>query len=213
MTAPHITQTPAAPTDPAAPAAPEIALTPAVVDPATPVAPAAPIAVTPAVMPPSIPVTPTPPAPVAAPAVEDDDEDEDDEDDEPLDSRSRRNMRRLRSENKNLRRRANDSDTYLQRAEAAELQLLCVQHGITDPADIAIVQSAGTPEARQASAERLGAHLKAATPAAPVAPVVTPPPTNRPIETLTPGASPEPPAAVDDSYPAAWTPTHVRKIN
>ncbi|SKU72003.1 Uncharacterised protein [Mycobacteroides abscessus subsp. massiliense] len=211
MTAPHITQTPAAPAEPAAPAAPEATQTPAVVEPAAPAAPAAPVAVTPAVMPPSIPVAPAAPAPVAAPAVEDDDDD--DEDDEQLDSRSRRNMRRLRNENKNLRTRAKDSDTYLQRAETAELQLLCLTHGITDPADIAIVQSAATPEARKASAERLGAHLKAAAPAAPVAPVVTPPPTNRPIETLTPGASPEPPAAVDNSYPASWTPSHMRKTN
>ncbi|OHU71382.1 hypothetical protein BKG86_17160 [Mycobacteroides chelonae] len=208
MTAPHITQTPAAPTDPAAPAAPEVVQTPAVVEPATPAAPAAPVAITPAVMPPSIPAAPAAPTPAV-----DDDEDDDDEDDEQLDSRSRRNMRRLRSENKNLRTRAKDSDTYLQRAETAELQLLCLTHGITDPADIAIVQSAGTPEARKASAERLGAHLKAAAPAAPVAPVVTPPPTNRPIETLTPGASPEPPAAVDNSYPASWTPSHMRKTN
>ncbi|MFA4083673.1 hypothetical protein ONA92_18415 [Mycobacteroides salmoniphilum] len=205
--APQVVLTPAvAPTEP--PAAPPITQTPGVVDPA---APAAPVAVTPAVMPPSIPVPPAAPAPVATPVV-DDDEDDDEEDDQ-LDSRSRRNMRRLRNENKNLRTRARDSEAHLERAEAAELQLLCLTHGITDPADIAIVQSAGTPEARQASAVRLGAHLQAATPAEPVAPVVTAPPSNRPIETLTPGASPEPPAAVDDSYPAAWAPTHVRKTH
>ncbi|MGH3954170.1 MAG: hypothetical protein ACRDTI_09070 [Mycobacterium sp.] len=203
--APQVVLTPAvAPSEP--PAAPPITQTPGVV--VDPAAPAAPVAVTPAVMPPSIPAAP---APVATPVVDDDEDD--DEDDDQLDSRSRRNMRRLRSENKTLRTRAKDSDAHLERAEAAELQLLCLTHGITDPADIAIVQSAGTPEARQASAVRLGAHLKAATPAEPVAPVVTPPPTNRPIETLTPGASPEPPAAVDDSYPAAWAPTHVRKSN
>lgn len=191
----------AAPTEP--PAAQPITLTPAVVEPA-PVAPV----VTPAVMPPSIPApaVPSAPAPIA-------DDDDDDEGDEQLDSRSRRNMRRLRNENKNLRTRAKDSEAFQQRAEAAELQLLCLTHGITDPADIAIVQAAGTPEARQASAERLGAHLKAAAPVEPVAPVVTPPPSDRPIESLTPGASPAPPAPSDDSYPAAWAPSHVRKSN
>jgi hypothetical protein len=36
------------------------------------------------------------------------------------------------------------------------------------------------------------------------------PPSNRPVEGLRPGASPEPPNPADDSYPAAWTPSHVR---
>lgn len=34
----------------------------------------------------------------------------------------------------------------------------------------------------------------------------TPPPTNRPIEGLRPGASPPPPAAPDNAYPESWRP-------
>lgn len=36
------------------------------------------------------------------------------------------------------------------------------------------------------------------------------PPSDRPVEGLRPGASPEPPKQADDSYPAAWTPSHIR---
>jgi hypothetical protein len=36
------------------------------------------------------------------------------------------------------------------------------------------------------------------------------PPTDRPVEGLRPGASPEPPRPADDSYPAAWIPNSVR---
>lgn len=36
------------------------------------------------------------------------------------------------------------------------------------------------------------------------------PPSDRPVEGLRPGASPEPPKPADDSYPAAWTPSYVR---
>lgn len=36
------------------------------------------------------------------------------------------------------------------------------------------------------------------------------PPTDRPVEGLRPGASPEPPRPADDSYPAAWVPNTVR---
>jgi hypothetical protein len=36
------------------------------------------------------------------------------------------------------------------------------------------------------------------------------PPSDRPVEGLRPGASPEPPKPADDSYPAAWTPNHIR---
>lgn len=36
------------------------------------------------------------------------------------------------------------------------------------------------------------------------------PPSDRPVEGLRPGASPEPPKQADDSYPASWTPSHIR---
>lgn len=38
----------------------------------------------------------------------------------------------------------------------------------------------------------------------------TPPPTDRPVEGLRPGASPEPPKPADDSYPEMWKPSHIR---
>jgi hypothetical protein len=37
-----------------------------------------------------------------------------------------------------------------------------------------------------------------------------PPPSNRPVEGLRPGASPEAPKPADDSYPAAWAPPDLR---
>jgi hypothetical protein len=37
----------------------------------------------------------------------------------------------------------------------------------------------------------------------------SPPPSDRPVEGLRPGASPEPPKQADDSYPAAWTPSYL----
>jgi hypothetical protein len=43
---------------------------------------------------------------------------------------------------------------------------------------------------------------QAATPA--------PPPSDRPVEGLRPGASPEPPKPADDSYPESWKPNHIR---
>ena len=55
---------------------------------------------------------------------------------------------------------------------------------------------------------RLICTLRAQAAASVAAP--TPPPTDRPVEGLRPGASPEPPAAPDDTYPAAWAPTRVR---
>jgi hypothetical protein len=36
------------------------------------------------------------------------------------------------------------------------------------------------------------------------------PPSDRPVEGLRPGASPEPPKPADDSYPATWAPSYVR---
>lgn len=39
---------------------------------------------------------------------------------------------------------------------------------------------------------------------------ITAPPSDRPVEGLRPGASPEPPKPADDSYPESWKPNHVR---
>ncbi|MEZ5152117.1 hypothetical protein [Rhodococcus zopfii] len=60
-----------------------------------------------------------------------------------------------------------------------------------------------TPEAQEASAKLLGDLIaKANGNAAPAAPV--PPPSERPLEGLRPGATPAPPGQPDHSYPASW---------
>jgi hypothetical protein len=78
---------------------------------------------------------------------------------------------------------------------------LAVQHNIP-PDDIDLIGS-GTREEMEARAARLGA-LHAASTKTP------PPPSDRPVEGLRPGATPEPPKPADDTYPAAWAPNHVR---
>lgn len=78
---------------------------------------------------------------------------------------------------------------------------LAAMHNIP-PDDIDLIGS-GTREEMEARAARLGA-LHAANAKTP------PPPTNRPVEGLRPGASPEPPKPEDDAYPAAWSPNHMR---
>lgn len=56
----------------------------------------------------------------------------------------------------------------------------------------------GTREELEARAQRIAALGASARP-----------PTDRPVESLKPGASPESPAPADDSYPAAWRPNHL----
>src|ERR1700751_3105485 len=41
-------------------------------------------------------------------------------------------------------------------------------------------------------------------------PKAAPPPTDRPVEGLRPGATPEPAKPPDDSYPSEWTPSYLR---
>ena len=99
-----------------------------------------------------------------------------------------------------------------ERAQAAEQRELATQTGYTrlelavqysiPPDDIDLIGS-GTREEMDARAKRLAALNAAASKAAP-------PPTDRPVEGLRPGATPEPPKPADDSYPAAWTPSYLR---
>jgi dsDNA-specific endonuclease/ATPase MutS2 len=72
---------------------------------------------------------------------------------------------------------------------------LAVQFSIP-PDDIDLIGS-GTREEMEARAARLGA-LHASAEKKP------PPPSDRPVEGLRPGATPEPPQPVDNSYPANW---------
>lgn len=72
---------------------------------------------------------------------------------------------------------------------------LAVQFNIP-PDDIDLIGS-GSREEMEARAARLGA-LHASAEKKP------PPPSDRPVEGLRPGATPEPPQPVDHSYPANW---------
>lgn len=100
----------------------------------------------------------------------------------------------------------------LERAEAAEKRDrereenfnrldVAVKVGI-DPDNIDLI-GPGSREEMEQRALRVKAMQDAQ--AAPGAP-----PSDRPVEGLRPGASPEPPKPADDSYPAAWTPNHIR---
>ena len=79
---------------------------------------------------------------------------------------------------------------------------LAVQYQIP-PDDIDLIGS-GTREEMDARAQRLAALTAAAAKAAP-------PPTDRPVEGLRPGASPEPATEPDDSYPESWKPPYLRE--
>jgi hypothetical protein len=68
------------------------------------------------------------------------------------------------------------------------------------PENIEFIGS-GSREEMEARADRLVAMHQ---------PHSSAPPTDRPVEGLRPGASPEPPRPADDSYPAAWAPSYVR---
>ncbi|WP_228002147.1 hypothetical protein [Nocardia australiensis] len=73
-----------------------------------------------------------------------------------------------------------------------------IRHGIPEE-DMDLLGS-GTPEELDARGARIAALRQASVKE------TTPPPTDRPVESLRPGASPTPPPAVDNSYPAAWLP-------
>lgn len=103
----------------------------------------------------------------------------------------------------------------IERAEAAEKRdrereegftrlNLAVTHGI-DPDNIDLIGS-GSREDMEARALRVKSMQDAHN-----APATTAPPSNRPVEGLRPGASPEPPGPADDSYPESWKPNHVRE--
>ena len=139
-------------------------------------------------------------------------------------------MRKMRSENHELRTRLKAAEPLakqaqeaadakkdgeqkaIERAQAAEKREqetlegyarleLAVQYHI-EPEDIDLIGS-GTREEMDSRAQRIAAKNAAAMKAAP-------PPTDRPVEGLRPGASPEPPKPADDSYPTEWQPAWMR---
>jgi hypothetical protein len=76
-----------------------------------------------------------------------------------------------------------------------------VQYGI-QPDDIKLIGT-GSREEMEANAKRVAALTAAAA-------KVERPPTDRPVEGLRPGATPEPAKPPDDSYPVEWKPTWMR---
>jgi hypothetical protein len=99
-----------------------------------------------------------------------------------------------------------------ERAQAAEREKQTLEQGYTrlelavqykiPREDINLIGS-GTREEMEANAKRVAALTAAAA-------KVAPPPTDRPVEGLRPGATPEPAKPPDDSYPAGWTPKYLR---
>lgn len=96
-----------------------------------------------------------------------------------------------------------------ERAEAAEKRAadrdmldIAINYGI-EPDNIDLIGS-GSREEMAARASRVKAMQDANSHS------VTPPPTDRPVEGLRPGASPEPPKPADDSYPESWKPAYLR---
>ncbi|MGW4325444.1 MULTISPECIES: hypothetical protein [Nocardia] len=86
----------------------------------------------------------------------------------------------------------------------AELNVLraASKHGI--PEEDHDLLGSGTPEELDARAARLAARYpSSATP-------TPPPPSDRPVEGLRPGASPTPPPPADTAYPESWRPAPPR---
>lgn len=107
--------------------------------------------------------------------------------------------------NKTELQRATERATALEQQIAAsqqQIQLLgfAAKYGI--PEDDYDLLGSGTPEEMESRAVRIAHMREAATGQQP-----TTPPSNRPVESLRPGASPQPPVRADNSsYPEAWRP-------
>ena len=139
-------------------------------------------------------------------------------------------LKKLRSENHELRTKLRKSEPLARKAQEAEeatktevqkaldraqeainekteLQAgydrleLAVQYHLPRE-DIDLIGS-GSREEMESRAQRLAAKNAAAVKA-------ERPPTDRPVEGLRPGATPQPPQPADDSYPAEWQPTWMR---
>ncbi|MFD4457691.1 hypothetical protein [Nocardia sp. NPDC058480] len=132
-------------------------------------------------------------------------------------------IEKLRKENANWRTRLRDADPIIKAHEEAEeaakteLQRATERAAAVEKANNELIREVvaktygvpdedldflgtGSREEMEAKGERYAARF--ATTSIPT----PPPPSNRPVESLRPGASPTPPAPVDNSYPAAWAP-------
>jgi len=95
--------------------------------------------------------------------------------------------------------RATDRAAAVEKEKNALIrEVVAARYGVPDE-DLDFLGS-GTREEMEAKGERYAARFAATSIPTP------PPPSNRPVESLRPGASPTPPAPVDTSYPAAWKP-------
>lgn len=132
-------------------------------------------------------------------------------------------IEKLRKENANWRTRLRDADPIIKAHEAAEeaaktevqrateraaavekanselvREVVATKYGVPEE-DLDFLGS-GTREEMEAKGARYQARFATTTAATP------PPPSDRPVESLRPGASPTPPAAPDTSYPESWRP-------
>lgn len=153
---------------------------PAPVEPTAPeVTPVAPVVAPPVASPkPAEPPAPTP-APESTPEV-----------DPELPAWAQREVSQANREAQKLRERATNAET----------ELIKARFGFDD--ELLEFVGTGTYEERAARAEKLAAKVQPATPQEPTEP--NRPPTERPVASLRPGASPTPPPVEDTSYPAAW---------
>lgn len=129
----------------------------------------------------------------------------------------------LREENKSWRKKYGEAEPIIKAHEAAEeaaktdlerateraaaiekannelvREVVAKTYGVPDE-DLDFLGS-GTREEMEAKGARYQARFATTTAATP------PPPSDRPVESLRPGASPTPPAAPDTSYPESWRP-------
>lgn len=123
---------------------------------------------------------------------------------EPLVQAAREAEEANKTELQRAQERAQQLETDLAAANlAAERNGYAARFGIPESHYRFIVGN--TAEEREESAALVAEMLRGAQPAG-----ATPPPTNRPVESLRPGASPTPPPAEDHSYPASWRPAPAR---
>lgn len=96
-----------------------------------------------------------------------------------------------------LERSQADLATVREQLAARDTELLQTKYGITE--DYVEFIGDGTFEEKEARAAKIGLMVQSAKHEDP-----TPPPSQRPVESLRPGASPTPPPVADTSYPASW---------
>lgn len=90
-----------------------------------------------------------------------------------------------------------DNDALKNQLAARDTEVLQARYNLTED-DLEFIGD-GTFEERSARAEKFAARINQSAPAA-----ETKPPSERPVESLKPGASPSTPPAVDHTYPASW---------